>query len=260
MRKRTAYIVDDKRVIRESLVKTVRWEEFGFAVVGEAGDGLSAEEGIRRLRPDLIVTDIRMPGRDGLSLAALVQEILPESKVIVITGYDKFEYAQRSLRVGAVDIILKPIGDEAFEAALSRAAEQLDARERSAETALPQAGADDGRAVGHLVKAALVYVEEHFREEIGLASLAETFRVTASHLSRAFKRETGETFLRYLTRRRVEKAEELLADPSLQISEIAYRCGFSDPARFTEVFKEFRGLTPRERRRAGSPPGDKKQG
>ncbi len=251
MRKLTAFIVDDKRLIRESLIKTIAWERCGFQVAGEAGDGLEAEEAIRRTRPDVVITDIRMPGRDGLSLAERIQDFLPDTKVIVITGFDRFEYAQKSLRVGAVDIILKPIKNETLEDALILAAERIRERAASAKSILsaPSASATSELPAGHLTKAVIRYIEENMADEISLFSLSETFRISPSHLSRVFKREMGETFLRYLTRRRVERARGLLDDPALQISEIAYACGFSSPVRFTKTFKELTGRTPSACRR-----------
>ncbi len=259
MRKLTAFVADDMRLIREALIKTVRWEDCGFSVVGQAGDGLEAESEIRRLRPDLIVTDIRMPGQDGLSVAERVLDFLPDAQLIVITGFDRFEYAQKSLRLGAVDIILKPIKNEALEQALRRAASRL--RESSPEIpredplrdvpageAVPE-GVAEGRPVGHLTQAVIRYIDEHLGEDFGLATVSETFRVTPSHLCRVFKREMGESFLPYVRKRRIDQALRLMGDPALQISEIALACGFGSPEHFTKIFKEAVGKTPSAFRR-----------
>jgi two-component system response regulator YesN len=244
------YIVDDKRLIRESLVQTIRWHTLGFSVVGSSGDGIIAEEDIRRLRPDIVVTDIRMPGLDGLSLTTRIRDFLPNTQVIIITGYDEFEYAQQSLRAGAVDIILKPIRNEDLEQALVKASARIKHNDESSMISgeLPPSFPKD-RPVGILTRAVILYIEENLSSDISLASMADMYRVTPSHLSRTFKKETGWTFLKYLIHRRIEKAQTLLADPSRRISEISETCGFRTPARFTQVFKRIKRQTPSEYRK-----------
>ncbi len=246
----TAYIVDDTRVIRDSLVQTIRWEECGFRVAGTAADGITAEKEIREIRPNVVITDIRMPGADGLTLAARVRELLPETQVIVITGFGEFEYAQGSLRAGAIDIILKPIRNADLEDALRKAARLIGGTAPAARgnVTLPDY-VTANRSIGVLVRAVLVHIEGNYGDDVNLSALAGKFRVTASHLSRTFRNETGFTFLKYLTRRRIEHAQELLPDPGMHISEIASVCGFGSPVRFSQLFKRHVGVTPSEYRR-----------
>jgi two-component system response regulator YesN len=246
----TVYIVDDKRLIRESLVQTVRWHTLGFSVVGSSGDGIVAEEDIRRLRPDIVVTDIRMPGLDGLSLTTRIRELLPSTQVIIITGYDEFEYAQQSLRAGAVDIILKPIRNEDLEQALAKASERIKNNDEPSMISgeLPPSFSED-HPVGILTRAVILYIEKNLGSDISLAAMADMYLVTPSHLSRTFKKETGWTFLKYLTHRRIEESRTLLADPSRRISEISETCGFRTPTRFTQLFKRIIGKTPSEYRK-----------
>lgn len=239
MKKFRVYVVDDKRLIRESLIKTVRWENSGFEVVGSAGDGITAEEKIRQLRPDLVVTDIRMPGRDGLTLTENILEILPKTQVIIITGHEEFEYAQRSLRAGALDIILKPIRNEDLERVLQKAAERLgEPVER------PAGNSGEFRNYGPLVRSILAYIDDNISGDIRLTTMAEIYRVTPSHLSRTFKKETGNTFLQYVTEKRIEKSREMLADPTNRISDISQICGFPNPVVFARTFKRTVGMTP----------------
>ena len=250
MTERTVYIVDDKRLIRESLIQTVRWHTLGFSVVGSSGDGIIAEEEIRRLRPDIVVTDIRMPGMDGLSLTSHIRDFLPDTQVIIITGYEQFEYAQKSLRAGAVDIILKPIRNEDLEQALAKASARIKKDDENVVVtgSLPSAFPED-RPLGVLVRTVLLYIEKNLSSDINLAAMADMYRVTPSHLSRIFKKETGRTFLKYLIHRRIEEAQSLLADPSRRISEISETCGFGTPVRFTQLFKRIKGQTPSEYRK-----------
>jgi len=114
-------IVDDNKLIRQSIILTINWELIGCNVVCEAANGLEAINLSKEYLPDLIITDIRMPGLDGLGLTQEVKEYLPHVKVIIITGYDEFKYAQRAIKLGAFDLILKPINNEELYEVITRA-------------------------------------------------------------------------------------------------------------------------------------------
>ena len=102
------FLVEDEFTIRESIKKTVHWESEGFELVGEAGDGELAYPMILASQPDILLTDIRMPFMDGLELSKLVKKELPEIKILILSGYDDFSYAQDAIRIGVEDYLLKP--------------------------------------------------------------------------------------------------------------------------------------------------------
>lgn len=103
------FLVEDESIIRETLRDTVPWGQCGYNFVGEAGDGEMALPLIRQSRPDVLITDIRMPFMDGLALSKLVLQEFPQMKIIIISGYDDFEYAQQAIRIGVERYLLKPI-------------------------------------------------------------------------------------------------------------------------------------------------------
>lgn len=103
------FLVEDETVIREGLRDNIAWEEFGYKFVGEAGDGEMALPLIRETKPDVLITDIKMPFMDGLSLSKIVHAELPKTKIIIISGYDDFEYARQAIEVGVEQYLLKPI-------------------------------------------------------------------------------------------------------------------------------------------------------
>lgn len=105
----SVYIVDDEKLIRDGMKKLLKWEEYGFFICGEAGNGRDALERILELRPDIVLTDLRMPAKDGLSLAADLSQTVPSTEVVIITGYDEFEYAKEAVRRGVFDYLLKPV-------------------------------------------------------------------------------------------------------------------------------------------------------
>lgn len=107
-------VIDDKPLIRRSLIETIQWESLGCEIAGEAENGLEAREVIRKVKPHLIISDIKMPGLDGLSLTEYVKQFLPDTKVIIITGYQEFEYAKKAIQLGVCDLVLKPIDNAAM--------------------------------------------------------------------------------------------------------------------------------------------------
>lgn len=105
-------IADDEAVIRKGIQTSIDWSSYGVTVVGEAKNGKEALEKSVTLQPDIILTDIRMPIMDGLTFAKQIREILPTAKIIILSGYDDFEYAKQAIRIGVNDYVLKPFGAE----------------------------------------------------------------------------------------------------------------------------------------------------
>lgn len=103
------FLVEDEIVMREGIRRNIDWEREGFEFVGEASDGELAYPLIQKTKPDILITDIRMPFMDGLELSRLVKQEMPEIKIIILSGYDEFEYAQEGINIGITEYLLKPI-------------------------------------------------------------------------------------------------------------------------------------------------------
>lgn len=103
------FLVEDESVIREGFRDKIPWEQYGFRLVGDASDGEMALPLIRKMKPDVLITDIKMPFMDGLSLSEIVKEEFPKMKIIIISGYDDFEYARQAITAGVDQYLLKPI-------------------------------------------------------------------------------------------------------------------------------------------------------
>ena len=115
MKTNTVIIIDDNQMAVQALVKTTDWERLGCQVVGTASDGYEGLEKIREFRPDLVVTDIRMPGYNGLELIRLLTQQGYPGKFIIITGYEEFEYARKAIQYGVSDFLTKPVSAEDLE-------------------------------------------------------------------------------------------------------------------------------------------------
>jgi Response regulator containing CheY-like receiver domain and AraC-type DNA-binding domain len=120
MDKYSVFLVDDENIILEGLKIIVNWEKLGFCISGTFYDGDEAEDAALKLRPDLIITDIRMPGLNGLKLIEQLKGKLPDTKFVILSGYDDFKYAQQSIQLGAFDYLLKPVGEEQIKELLRK--------------------------------------------------------------------------------------------------------------------------------------------
>ncbi len=103
------FLVEDEIVVREGIRNNILWEQYGFQYAGDAPDGELALPLIRQIKPDLLITDIKMPFMDGLALIELVRKEFPDMKIVIISGYDDFSYAQQAIRLGVDQYLLKPI-------------------------------------------------------------------------------------------------------------------------------------------------------
>ena len=113
------FLVEDEKIIRKSIKNNVKWEENGFEFAGEAPDGEMALPMIEKLHPDIVITDIKMPFMDGLTLARLAKKEIPGLKVVILSGYDDFNYAKQAIGIGVEDYLLKPITKNALIERLS---------------------------------------------------------------------------------------------------------------------------------------------
>ena len=119
-------LVDDEEEVRKSIIRKIDWEEAGFFVAGDAENGEDALEKIEALEPDVVLTDIRMPYMDGLTLAERIRQKYPSMKIVIFSGFDDFEYAKQAIKLNVTEYILKPVNVEELTAILKRIKVNLD--------------------------------------------------------------------------------------------------------------------------------------
>lgn len=236
-------IIDDEPIIAEGLSKVIPWEQWGCVVTATAGDGLTGQDLIRENRPDLIISDICMPGLSGLAMIAAMKSEFPDMEVTILTGYRDFDYAQQAVRFGVTRFLLKPSDIKELEEAVDAMVKNLQRKGIGG-----QRGENENAASGFIVNNAVQYMKEHYNEKITLADLAEKIYVSQWHLSKLLNRQLGKNFSEILNSIRVEKAKELMKDPSLRIGDIAEQVGFLDMAHFSRVFKKLTGISANEYR------------
>ena len=235
-------IVDDESVIVEGLKKIVDWTGYNCVVVGTAATGREGLELIRDVEPDIVFTDIRMPGMDGLNMIAAVRSQYPDIQVIILTGYRDFEYARQALELGVHRYLVKPSKMKELTEALETLKEKLEKSDRTNKPVSENADANN-----FIVNRAITYMERHYAEKLQLTDVAAEVYVSHWHLSKLLN-GTGKSFSDILNEIRIAKAKELMTDSSLHIADIAEKVGFADSAHFSRVFKKYAGMPANEYR------------
>lgn len=255
-------IIDDEPLIVEGLCRTMPWVKWNCQVAGFAYNGKEGMEMIRKERPDIIISDINMPELDGLKMIAALKSEFPDMQLIILTGYREFEYAREAISLGVARFLLKPSKMNELEEAMDEVIKRLTQSEEhipSASLPAEEDAADNdenmpyhNEANSFVVKNALEYIRENSQEKLRLADVADQVYVSQWHLSKLLNKHTGKTFSEILNSARIEKARELLKDPSLRICDVAEMVGFQDLAHFSRVFKKMEGMSANEYRNTSS--------
>lgn len=216
-----AVIADDEQAVVSIINYFIDRKNLPIGIEGVATDGRSALNIIDKINPDIVFLDIMMPALNGFE----VMLNAPDKKYIIITAYESFAFAQRSLRLGACDIILKPIDYEQFIHAVTRAVGWQ---------------FTDNQTVNNVVK----YIHDNYNEKIELSVLSKMFYITPSHLSRLFKKHLGTSVLNYIHKVRISNAQRMLEEGKYDIKQIAEMTGYTSLNNFYKYFSFYTGDTP----------------
>ena len=232
-------LIDDEPIIVEGLTRVIKWENYNCTIAATASDGNEGRRVIQEHKPDMIISDISMPGLDGLSMIAGLKSEFPDMEICILTGYREFEYAQKAITLGVSRFLLKPSNMSQIEEAVDAMIQNLKKKdimpgeeEQSSDT-----------ASSFIVKNALEYIETNYANKITLIEVAEKTYVSQWHLSKLLNKFTGKSFSDILNQARVKRAKELLKDPALRIGDVAEQVGFFDMAHFSRVFKKQTGIS-----------------
>lgn len=244
-------IADDEYMEREMLSGILEGRFGSEALVRMAENGRQAIDIATFWKPDVVLMDIEMPGINGIDAARRIVEVRPGVKLIFVTAYGVFTYAQEAVKLEACDYILKPVQAEEVLRAVCRALGQAESHRQLQEMA-PQM--QDPRAGSDKTSALMGRVQEYLRHnymlcDISLDSVSAIAGINASYFSSLFKRHMGVNFVDYLTDLRMQAAKELLEDPLRSAAEVASLVGYENASYFTRAFKKKTGMTPTEYRR-----------
>lgn len=247
-------IIDDEPIIVEGLSKVIKWDKYGCQLVGTAFDGNEGMELIEEKNPDIVFSDIAMPGMQGLQMIAGLRVEHKDMMITILTGYRDFDFAQMAIKLGVCRFLLKLSNLAELEEAVQYMVDTLKSKENQEHASLNTEEISEaeegnhGTAGSFLVKNALEYLEEHYAERLTLGELAEKMYVSQWHLSKLLNRHTKKNFNELLNETRICEAKKLLKDPSLRVGDVADMVGFFDIAHFSRVFKKYTGMSANEYR------------
>jgi two-component system response regulator YesN len=257
-------IVEDERLTLLGLQRGIDWAGLGVKQVFAAEDGERALEICGEHLVRIVITDIRMPGIDGLELGQRLQCLYGPIKIIYLTAHADFQYVQRALRLGAEDYLLKPVNIEKLCTRVRDAIRELRTEgqggSRPAETLgpgqnLPGVAAHDKMFYGDPViknshdgftlsiLTAVDHIQLNYAKPLEIQSMAALTGLTDNYFSQKFKQETGASFSHYVNCVRVNQAKQMLAHTTYKFYEISALVGYSDYRYFSTVFKKLTGLT-----------------
>lgn len=241
-------LVEDEDLIRRGLKFRMDWTGVGCVIAGEAASGEEGLKVIREVKPDIVITDIRMQGMNGIEMLKISMKELAHS-AIILSGYAEFELAREALRLGVVEYLLKPVDFDELKDCILRItsdATRMETQERQKRLeevkGLPLPDPDGIR--NEYARKMLDYITKHYAEKISITDLGALYDVSSTHLNAKFKAETGYTFHDFLNYYRISKAIELQKEGKLKLYEIAEQVGISDYKYFNKVYKKYVGCAP----------------
>ncbi|AVQ16813.1 DNA-binding response regulator [Fusobacterium gonidiaformans ATCC 25563] len=243
-------IADDEPLIRRGIKKLVNLSEIGIEEVYEADNGEETLQLYEQYHPEIVLLDINMPRVDGLTVAKEIKSLSPKTKIAMLTGYNYFDYAQKAIRVGVEDYILKPVSKKEITEIIAKLAHSYQ-EERKQETiqkvfqqkveVIQENSKNDYHS--NMKR----YMEENYTDsQFSLGVLAEKLNLSSGYLSILFKKTFGIPFQDYLLQLRMEKAKLLLLTTHLKNYEIAEQIGFEDVNYFSLKFKKYFQLSPKQ--------------
>lgn len=250
-------VVEDEILVKKGIILTTNWQKFDCEVVGEASNGIEGIDIITKIKPDIVLTDIRMPGLDGIKMIERIKERGLTPEFIIISGYSEFEYARQAVRLGVRDFLVKPIEDKDLENALENTSKAVRDKIRIDKIENKMDDIRDSRVMlfkeyiidekkDDYVTRAVKYISENYQKDITIKTVSDKLFISESYLSRLFRIEVSQTFGDYLTYYRIKKACQLLREPEGKIYEIAGAIGYKDQRYFSIIFKKLVGVTPKE--------------
>lgn len=253
-------VIEDEELIRKGIVSLINYEKLNIQEVFEAENGKKALDIIDSKMPDIILSDINIPQLDGISLAKIVKEKYPDTRIVFLTGYDYFDYALSAIKIGADDYILKPVSKKDVEEILTKLVSKLEKKRRE-EKAIEERKKINiseyhsrslDEQIGNeynVIDIEKVINEEIFNPDLSLGYLSEKLGFSVNYLSTLIKKRMGINFQDYVTKNRIEYAKILLLTTDMKIYEIAEKIGYEDVNYFSSRFKYYVGQTPRQYQR-----------
>lgn len=234
-------IVDDEPKIRNGLEKLLNSRQ-EWQVAGAFETAAEALEYLEQYPVDVLITDIRMPGLSGLDLIQQIRDANRDIRIIILSGYSEFSYAQRAIQLGVMRYLTKPTNPRELFEVLEEAQKELEQVQDTEEKGM------DAEKSNLLIKQTITYIEGNFADKITLRSISDALYISPNYLCRLFKQQTGRNLMEYITTYRMQMAKQYLKDVHYKISQVAEMVGYHDTRYFSSSFKKYTGMTPMDYR------------
>lgn len=230
-------IVEDEQRARRGLKNIIMSLSPDHEIVAEAANGQSALELIKAVKPEVVFTDIKMPFMDGLTLIKEVRKLGFDTKFVIISAYEEFDYARQAISLGVTEYLVKPLIVEDVSGA-------LEALCFKKEENPPVHSLSETYPDAHpVVIKALKKIENDYGEPLNLKDMANDLGVSPEYFSSLFSKNVGESFIRFLRNYRVEIAKTLYLHGNIPKEEVPYKIGFTDDKYYNRIFKETTGMS-----------------
>ncbi|MGP9076492.1 response regulator transcription factor [Geobacillus thermodenitrificans subsp. calidus] len=251
---KTILVVDDEPRAREGIKRALEKWASGKHRIMTASNGKEALTILQQEKVHVLLTDIRMPEITGLEVLERMNEEEVSPVVIIISAYPDFDYAQKAIGLGVLNYLLKPIKKSELIDVIEKAihVSNKKERERVIEKVIDDKlinAFDQSSQTREPVREAIQFIDHHLKQDLSLKDVAEHVHLNPSYFSTLFKEQMKLTFSEYLTRRRMQRAKELLITTRMTVSEIAEECGYKTTKYFIRLFKEMEGETPNSYRK-----------
>jgi YesN/AraC family two-component response regulator len=234
-------IVDDEKWALLYLKSLFNRTDLGFTVTAGCLNPREALSLLEKERPDVLITDIRMPDISGLELIEYARLMDIPCEVVIISGFTEFPYAQQAISLGVIEYIVKPVTAKNASEVLQKVRKRIE--EKRKPRRMPEEDMPESNDVFYSL---LQYIEKHFDQRLYLRDLSKKFGLTPNYCCNLFSKVKSMTFSQYVTNLRMNKASMLLKYPDLSINKIALMVGFDDYTYFEKVFKRVFQHTPTE--------------
>lgn len=233
-------IADDDAIILRGMRKFIDWNQYGFEIIAMVDNGKELIKLCETEEVDAIITDIQMPKLNGLEAMNNITQINKNIKLIVISGFEKFEYAKQAIQYGVYAYLLKPINPVELIGVLNKL---------KAEFFQPEIKEDvnvEGYDIAKIINEVKRKIDQNEDDEINLEYIQARYYISPTYFSKAFKEMVGMNFTHYRTCHKMLYAKYLLEHTNFRLYEIAEKLKYEDERYFSRVFKKFYGKTPRE--------------
>lgn len=249
-------IADDEYIERRGLASLLARLSFPTQMF-EAENGRDALTLLLREKPKILLTDIKMPGTDGITLLHQAKAALPDLITVIITAYGEFTYARDAIELGVSHYLLKPIDPTEFERVMINVIATVDPSEVDTSPRIADADLQTNKlpnaplpSADYVISEVLRILRQEFMSDLSVEIIAARVFLTPSYLSYLFKKHTGQTLSKYLTELRMDCAQELLTGTNRKIADVSIAVGYPNISYFCALFKNRFGVTPSQFKRS----------